>query len=67
MDYSSAAQSRYRQTDTFCRITDNLVLARKLFPGKRNSLTRYATLSDNNSKTCTARCWTRSLADVYLP
>ncbi len=39
MDYEfSKLQRGIPKTETFCQITDSLAMARKMFPGKRNSL-----------------------------
>ncbi|MDZ7279395.1 DNA polymerase III subunit epsilon [Pantoea eucrina] len=39
MDYEFAMLNReIGKTETFCQITDSLAMARKMFPGKRNSL-----------------------------
>ncbi len=56
-------------TQDFCTITDSLVLARKLFPGKRNNLDalcdRY--LIDNSKRTLHgALLDAEILSDVYL-
>ena len=57
------------KTETFCKITDSLMVARKLFPGKRNSLDalcdRYQI--DNSKRTLHgALLDAEILADVYL-
>lgn len=57
------------KTETFCKITDSLMVARKLFPGKRNSLDalcdRY--LIDNSKRSLHgALLDAEILADVYL-
>ena len=57
------------KTETFCKVTDSLQLARKLFPGKRNSLDalcdRY--LIDNTKRTLHgALLDSEILAEVYL-
>jgi DNA polymerase-3 subunit epsilon len=57
------------KTDTFCKVTDSLALARKMFPGKRNSLdalcSRYEI--DNSKRTLHgALLDAQILADVYL-
>ena len=54
MDYEFAKLNRgIPKTDTFCKVTDSLALARRLFPGKRNSLdalcSRYEI--DNSKRT----------------
>lgn len=56
-------------TSSFCKITDTLMLARRLFPGKRNSLdalcVRYAI--DNSKRTLHgALLDAQILAEVYL-
>lgn len=39
MDYEFELLNRgLAKTETFCRITDTLAMARKIFPGKRNNL-----------------------------
>ncbi|WMQ73989.1 MAG: DNA polymerase III subunit epsilon [Sodalis sp.] len=55
--------------DTFCKVTDSLLLARKMFPGKRNNLDalcdRY--LIDNSKRTLhNALLDAKILADVFL-
>ncbi|MGK2959908.1 MAG: DNA polymerase III subunit epsilon [Candidatus Malihini olakiniferum] len=57
------------KTETFCKITDSLMVARKLFPGKRNNLdalcNRYQI--DNSKRTLHgALLDAEILADVYL-
>ncbi len=57
------------KTDTFCRITDTLAMAKKIFPGKRNNLDvlceRYGI--DNSHRTLHgALLDAEILADVYL-
>ncbi|XBS68950.1 DNA polymerase III subunit epsilon [Acerihabitans sp. KWT182] len=70
MDYEFGKLNRgIDKTETFCAITDSLVLARRLFPGKRNSLDalcdRY--LIDNSKRTLHgALLDAEILADVYL-
>ncbi|MDR7344128.1 DNA polymerase-3 subunit epsilon [Pantoea alhagi] len=54
MDYEFSKLNRgISKTETFCKITDSLLMARKLFPGKRNSLdalcSRYEI--DNSKRT----------------
>ncbi|URQ61609.1 DNA polymerase III subunit epsilon [Pantoea alhagi] len=54
MDYEFSKLNRgIGKTETFCKITDSLLMARKLFPGKRNSLdalcSRYEI--DNSKRT----------------
>jgi DNA polymerase-3 subunit epsilon len=48
-------------------VIDTLVHAKELHPGKRNSLDACATATAFRTPTasCTARCWTELLADVY--
>ncbi|AOV96036.1 DNA polymerase III subunit epsilon [Edwardsiella hoshinae] len=70
MDYEFAKLARdLPKTETFCTITDSLVMARRLFPGKRNSLdalcNRYEI--DNSKRTLHgALLDAQILADVYL-
>ncbi|MGL5007084.1 MAG: DNA polymerase III subunit epsilon [Plesiomonas sp.] len=70
MDYEFGLLKRgISKTDTFCRITDTLVMARKIFPGKRNNLDalcdRYGI--DNSHRTLHgALLDAEILADVYL-
>ncbi|WP_435955120.1 DNA polymerase III subunit epsilon [Dryocola sp. BD626] len=70
MDYEFGMLKRdIPKTDTFCKITDSLALARKMFPGKRNSLdalcSRYEI--DNSKRTLHgALLDAQILADVYL-
>ncbi|TKI03310.1 DNA polymerase III subunit epsilon [Martelella alba] len=70
MDYEFGKLNRnIGKTETFCAITDSLTMARKLFPGKRNSLDalcdRY--LIDNAKRTLHgALLDAEILADVYL-
>ncbi|AIJ07509.1 MULTISPECIES: DNA polymerase III subunit epsilon [Edwardsiella] len=70
MDYEFAKLGRdLPKTETFCTITDSLVMARRLFPGKRNSLdalcNRYEI--DNSKRTLHgALLDAQILADVYL-
>lgn len=69
MDYEFAKLNRgIPKTDTFCKVTDS-GLARKMFPGKRNSLdalcSRYEI--DNSKRTLHgALLDAQILADVYL-
>ncbi len=56
MDYEFSKLNRgIPKTDTFCKVTDSLAMARKMFPGKRNSLdalcSRYEI--DNSKRTMT--------------
>jgi DNA polymerase III subunit epsilon len=70
MDYEFAKLNRgIPKTNTFCKVTDSLALARKMFPGKRNSLdalcSRYEI--DNSKRTLHgALLDSQILADVYL-
>ena len=70
MDYEFAKLHRdIPKTNTFCKVTDSLALARKMFPGKRNSLdalcSRYEI--DNSKRTLHgALLDAQILADVYL-
>ena len=70
MDYEFRKLNRdIPKTETFCKITDSLVMARRLFPGKRNSLdalcNRYEI--DNTKRTLHgALLDSQILADVYL-
>ena len=70
MDYEFGKLNRgIGKTETFCKITDSLALARKMFPGKRNSLdalcSRYEI--DNSKRTLHgALLDAQILADVYL-
>ena len=70
MDYEFGLLKRgLPKTETFCRITDTLAMARKIFPGKRNNLDalcdRYGI--DNSHRTLHgALLDAEILADVYL-
>ena len=70
MDYEFAKLNRgIPKTDTFCKVTDSLALARRMFPGKRNSLdalcSRYEI--DNTKRTLHgALLDAQILADVWL-
>ncbi len=70
MDYEFGMLKRdIPKTNTFCKVTDSLALARKMFPGKRNSLdalcSRYEI--DNSKRTLHgALLDAQILADVYL-
>ena len=70
MDYEFSKLNRgIAKTNTFCKVTDSLALARKMFPGKRNSLdalcSRYEI--DNSKRTLHgALLDAQILADVYL-
>lgn len=70
MDYEFGMLGRdIPKTDTFCKVTDSLAMARKMFPGKRNSLdalcSRYEI--DNTRRTLHgALLDAEILAEVYL-
>ncbi len=70
MDYEFSKLRRdIPKTDTFCKVTDSLAMARKMFPGKRNSLdalcSRYEI--DNSKRSLHgALLDAQILADVYL-
>ncbi|WP_034950072.1 DNA polymerase III subunit epsilon [Erwinia oleae] len=70
MDYEFSKLGRnIPKTETFCKITDSLAMARKLFPGKRNSLdalcSRYEI--DNGRRTLHgALLDSEILAEVFL-
>lgn len=70
MDYEFGKLKRdIPKTNTFCKVTDSLALARRMFPGKRNSLdalcSRYEI--DNTKRTLHgALLDAQILADVYL-
>ncbi|MCO7264385.1 DNA polymerase III subunit epsilon [Dickeya zeae] len=70
MDYEFRLLGRdIPKTETFCTITDSLLMARRLFPGKRNNLDalcdRY--LIDNSKRTLHgALLDAEILAEVYL-
>lgn len=70
MDYEFSKLNRgIPKTNTFCKVTDSLALARKMFPGKRNSLdalcSRYEI--DNSKRTLHgALLDAQILSDVYL-
>lgn len=70
MDYEFSMLGRdIPKTDTFCKVTDSLAMARKMFPGKRNSLdalcSRYEI--DNTRRTLHgALLDAEILAEVYL-
>jgi DNA polymerase III subunit epsilon len=70
MDYEfSMLKRNLAKTETFCQITDTLLMARKMFPGKRNSLDalcqRYAI--DNSKRLLHgALLDAEILGDVYL-
>lgn len=70
MDYEFAKLRRdIPKTETFCQVTDSLAMARKMFPGKRNSLdalcSRYEI--DNSKRTLHgALLDAEILAEVYL-
>lgn len=56
------------KTETFCTITDSLLMARRLFPGKRNNLdalcSRYEI--DNSKRTLHGALLDAGSAEVYL-
>lgn len=70
MDYEFSMLNRgIEKTERFCRITDSLAMARKMFPGKRNSLdalcARYEI--DNSKRTLHgALLDAEILAEVFL-
>ncbi len=70
MDYEFGMLKRnIGKTDTFCQVTDSLAMARKMFPGKRNSLdalcNRYEI--DNSKRTLHgALLDSEILAEVFL-
>ena len=70
MDYEFEKLNRgLAKTETFCEITDSLLMARKMFPGKRNSLdalcSRYDI--DNTKRTLHgALLDAEILSDVFL-
>ncbi len=70
MDYEFGMLGReIAKTETFCKITDSLAMARKLYPGKRNSLdalcSRYEI--DNSKRTLHgALLDAEILAEVFL-
>ncbi|MDU7305419.1 MAG: DNA polymerase III subunit epsilon [Escherichia coli] len=69
MDYIRGAELVIHNTNTFCKVTDSLAVARKMFPGKRNSLdalcARYEI--DNSKRTLHgALLDAQILAEVYL-
>lgn len=70
IDYEFSMLNReIEKTEIFCKVTDSLQLARKMFPGKRNSLDalcdRY--LIDNSKRTLHgALLDAEILADVFL-
>lgn len=70
MDYEFSKLNRgIPKTDTFCKVTDSLAMARRMFPGKRNSLdalcSRYEI--DNSKRTLHgALLDSQILADVFL-
>ncbi len=70
MDYEFGKLNRgLEKTETFCRITDSLLMARKMFPGKRNSLDALCSRFDidNTKRTLHgALLDAEILADVYL-
>ncbi len=70
LDYEFSKLNRdIPKTSSFCKVTDSLALARKMFPGKRNSLDALCSRYDiDNSKRTLhgALLDSQILADVYL-
>ncbi|WP_294907775.1 DNA polymerase III subunit epsilon [Tatumella sp. UBA2305] len=70
MDYEFGKLNRgLEKTETFCQVTDSLLMARKMFPGKRNSLDALCSRFDidNTKRTLHgALLDAEILADVYL-
>ncbi|SQI37262.1 DNA polymerase III subunit epsilon [Leminorella richardii] len=70
MDYEfRKLRADHPKVETFCTITDSLLLARRMFPGKRNSLDALCSrLSIDNSRRTLhgALLDSEILADVYL-
>ncbi|MCU5771511.1 DNA polymerase III subunit epsilon [Erwiniaceae bacterium BAC15a-03b] len=70
MDYEFSKLNRgIAKTETFCKVTDSLMMARKMFPGKRNSLDALCSRYDiDNSKRTLhgALLDAEILADVFL-
>lgn len=70
MDYEFGKLNRgIAKTETFCKVTDSLALARKMFPGKRNSLDALCVRYEiDNSKRALhgALLDARILAEVWL-
>lgn len=70
MDYEFGKLGRnISKTETFCQITDSLAMARKIFPGKRNSLDALCSRYEiDNSKRILhgALLDAEILAEVYL-
>lgn len=70
MDYEFNMLGRgIAKTDTFCQVTDSLAMARKMFPGKRNSLDALCSRYEiDNSKRMLhgALLDAQILSDVYL-
>jgi DNA polymerase-3 subunit epsilon len=70
LDYEFSKLNRdIPKTNSFCKVTDSLALARKMFPGKRNSLDALCSRYDiDNSKRTLhgALLDSQILADVYL-
>lgn len=70
MDYEFSKLNRgIDKTETFCEITDSLLMARKMFPGKRNSLDALCSRYDiDNAKRTLhgALLDAEILADVFL-
>ncbi|SFC85970.1 DNA polymerase III subunit epsilon [Pragia fontium] len=62
-------RSDYPKVESFCTITDSLLMARKMFPGKRNSLDALCTRLDIDNSRRTlhgALLDAEILAEVYL-
>ena len=70
MDYEfRKLRSDYPKVDSFCTITDSLMLARRLYPGKRNSLDALCSRLDIDNSRRTlhgALLDAEILAEVYL-
>lgn len=70
MDYEfRKLRSDYPKTESFCTITDSLMLARKMYPGKRNSLDALCSRLDIDNSRRTlhgALLDAEILAEVYL-
>ena len=65
MDYEFSKLNRdIPKTNTFCKVTDSLALARKMFPGKRNSLDALCSRYERTLHG--ALLDAQILADVYL-
>ena len=70
MDYEfRKLRSDYPKTESFCTITDSLMLARRMYPGKRNSLDALCSRLDIDNSRRTlhgALLDAEILAEVYL-